>query len=90
MENRKTLALLFVAAIASLGMSIGSAFAATPGTWVGEAEFGTFDLVVNAQGTGIERVDFQFSAFTCGLVTINGGIGFTPSAAWPISILAWS
>ena len=83
--NKQTLKLLFLATVTSIGLNVVPAFAATGGTWVGAAEFGTFDLEVNVQGIGIERVDFQFSAFTCGPVTISGGIGFTPSAAWPIS-----
>jgi hypothetical protein len=85
MATKQALKLLFVAAITLIGLNLAPAFAATPGTWVGTAEFGTFDLVVNAQGTGIEKITYHFSAFTCGPVTISGGIGITPGTAWPIS-----
>ena len=50
MAYKKTLKLLFVATITLIGLNLAPAFAATPGTWVGMAEFGTFDLEVNAQG----------------------------------------
>jgi hypothetical protein len=85
MAYKKTLKLLFVAAITSISLNLAPAFAATPGTWVGVAEFGTFDLEVNAQGTGIEKITYDFSLFNCGPVTISGGIGITPGTAWPIS-----
>ncbi|MFC1778438.1 hypothetical protein ACFL3I_14060, partial [Pseudomonadota bacterium] len=85
MENRKTLALLFVAAIASIGMSIGSAFAATPGTWDGTADFGTFELVVNTNGSGIEKINYSFLNWTCGPVTKSGSPSATQDPAWPIS-----
>ena len=85
MAYKKTLRLLFVAAITLIGLNLAPAFAATPGTWVGMAEFGTFDLEVNAQGTGIEKITYHFSSFSCGGVIISGGIGITPGTAWPIS-----
>jgi hypothetical protein len=83
--NKQTLKLLFFATVTSIGLNIVPAFAATPGTWVGAAEFGTFDLVVNAQGTGIEQIDYHFSAFTCGPDTIDIAIRVTVSTPWPIS-----
>ena len=85
MESGKTLSLLFVAAIASIGMSIGSAFAATAGTWDGTAEFGTFELDVNTSGSGIERINYSFSNWTCGPITKSGGLSITHDPAWPIS-----
>ena len=85
MAYKKTLRLLFVAAITLIGLNLAPAFAATPGTWVGIAEFGTFDLEVNAEGTGIEKITYHFSSFSCGGVIISGSIGITPGTAWPIS-----
>lgn len=85
MANKKALRLLFVAAITSIGLNIAPVFAVTPGTWVGIAGFGTVDLEVNAQGTGIEKITYHFSSFTCGPVTMSGGIGITPGTAWPIN-----
>ncbi len=70
MAKRYTLRLL-AAAIISIGLYSASAFAATPGTWVGTGEFGTFELVVNAAGTGIEKFTLKFSAFTCGISTTS-------------------
>ena len=81
MGYKKTLRLLFVAAITLIGLNLAPAFAATPGTWVGIAEFGTFDLEVNAQGTGIEKITYHFSSFSCGGVIISGGLGITPGTA---------
>ena len=85
MANKLTLTLLFLAAITSFGISIGPVFAATPGTWNASAEFGSFELVVNASGTGIERINYSFSNWTCGPVRISGGIGITPGTPWPIT-----
>ena len=84
MVNRNTLALLFLAAITSFGMSIGFAFAATPGTWSASAEFGTFELVVNNDGTAIKKINYSFSNWTCGPITMSGGIEMTPGTPWPI------
>jgi hypothetical protein len=83
--NKQTLKLLFLATITSIGLNIVPAFAATPGTWVGEAEFGTFALVVNAQGIGIEQIDYGFSAFTCGPGTFSNTIDVTTGGGWPFS-----
>jgi hypothetical protein len=85
MANKQTLKLLFVAAITSIGLNVVPAFAVTPGTWVGAAGFGTFDVVVNAQGTGIEKITYHFSSFACGQGTLSGGMGITPGTPWPIS-----
>ena len=66
MVNKNTLALLLAAAINSFGLSLSPAFAATPGTWVGTAEFGTFELVLNAEGTRILILNYDFSNGICG------------------------
>lgn len=86
MANKLTLRLLFLAALTSIGLNIVPAFATTPGKWVGAAEFGTFDLFVDADGTGIEKIVYHFSDFTCGSTMTNGGISVTPSNPWPISM----
>lgn len=85
MVIRKALTLLFLAAITSFGISIGSAFAATPGTWIASAEFGTFELTVNAGGTGIEKIKYGFTSWTCGPIRMSGGIEITPGTPWPIT-----
>jgi len=85
MLNKNKLTLLFLAAIVSFGLFTTPTFAATPGTWAGTAEFGTFDLDVNAAGTGIEKISFHFASWTCGSVTMSGGVGITPGTPWPIS-----
>ena len=85
MANTKALTLLWVTAIISIGLFVTPAFAATPGTWNGTAEFGTFELDVNSAGTGIEKITYQFSSWTCGPVTMSGGVGITPGTPWPIT-----
>jgi hypothetical protein len=83
---RHTFRLLFVAAITSIFLFTAPTFAATPGTWVGIAEFGTFEIVVNGAGTGIEQIKYKFSNYSCGIVTY-GDFTVTVSRAstWPIS-----
>jgi hypothetical protein len=44
MANKQTRMLLITAAITSINLYLTPAFAATPGTWTGIAEFGTFEL----------------------------------------------
>ena len=90
MANKQTLNLLFVAAIASIGIYIPPAIAATPGTWKGTADFGTFELVVNADGTGIERSDYNFSEWNCGPPPWAGGWGDLRPGGWEISGGAFS
>ena len=85
MAIKKTLTLLWVTAVTSIGLFVLPAFAATPGTWDGTAEFGTFELEVNSAGTGIENITYHFSEWTCGSVKMSGGIGITPGTSWPIS-----
>jgi hypothetical protein len=63
---KNTLTLLVAVIIASLGLSLSPAFAATPGTWVGTAGFGTFELVLNAEGTRILILNYNFSNGICG------------------------
>ena len=90
MVIRKALTLLFLAAITSFGISIGSAFAATPGTWNASAEIGTFELTVNPGGTGIEKIKYNFSNWICGSTGMSGGIEITPITPWPISGVEFS
>jgi hypothetical protein len=84
MANKPTRMLLIAAAITSINLYLAPAFAATPGTWTGIAEFGTFELVVTSGGTAIEKISYSFSDWTCGPVTMNGGVGITPGTPWPI------
>ena len=85
MVKKLTPTLLFVAAVISIGLNMVPAFATTPGKWVGAADFGTFDLVVNAEGTGVEQISYDFSNFNCGSTTLTQGVLVTPSRPWPIS-----
>jgi hypothetical protein len=43
----------------------------TAGQWSGTAGFGEIDLVVNAEGNGIEEVTIVFEDYKCGVVTSN-------------------
>ena len=43
----------------------------TAGEWSGTAGFGEIDLVVNAEGNGIEEVTIAFEDYKCGIVTSN-------------------
>ena len=91
MANKHSLKLLFLATFTSIVLNAVPSFAATPGIWVGEAEFGTFDLVVNAQGTGIEKITYNLSDWTCGSFTFfSATISVTPPVPWPISDGAFS
>ena len=72
MANKRTFTLLFAAVIISIGFSTAPAFAATPGTWKGTAEFGLFELVVTADGTGIETAKYNLSEWECGGLTQSG------------------
>ncbi|MFC1960427.1 hypothetical protein ACFLYO_06925 [Chloroflexota bacterium] len=46
----------------------------TPGIWQGTAEFGTFELTVNPEGTGVSYISFTFEDYTCGGNTLSGGM----------------
>ena len=53
------------------------------GSWSAQADFGTFTLTVNSGGTAVTNISYSFSDFSCGGVTINGGLGVTSS--WSIT-----
>ncbi len=59
-------------------------------TWIGSADFGTFDLVLSADGTGVEKVAYHFSEWTCGPTTVSGGVSTEPSTPWAIQDDAFS
>ena len=42
------------------------------GDWRGTAEFGVFMLTINAEGTGVPYISFDFDAYACGGSTLSG------------------
>ena len=52
------------------------------GIWTGKAEFGGIEFAVNAQGTAITKITFNFSDWTCGPTTMSGGISIGQDSEW--------
>ena len=90
MANKQTLTLLSVAAIIFIGFGTAPAIAATPGTWESTAEFGLFELVVTADGTGIETAKYNLSEWECGGLTQSGQREVSWNTPRPISDGAFS
>lgn len=84
MAERITFRLLFVAAIALIVFYTVPAFAATPGTWEGTGSGYTFEIKVNAAGTGISQLMLRWSGFSCGPVTYVSG-SETHGSTWSIT-----
>ncbi len=55
------------------------------GDWHCTADFGEFTLTVNSASTHINKVSYSFSSWSCGPVTISGGVAFGKNPGWPIS-----
>lgn len=55
------------------------------GDWAVDTDFGTFTFTVDASGTSVDQVAYQFSSFTCGSVTHSGGITVSRPDGWPIT-----
>ena len=96
MANRKSFTLLFVAAITSIGLYTGFAFAAAPGTWVGEAEFGKFEFKLGPGPVDafywqrISQADFYWTEWNCGPAPPSDYVGLRPYGGWVISDGAFS
>jgi parallel beta-helix repeat protein len=56
-----------------------------PGEWRGSAEFGEFVFTVNNNSTGISKISYHFSNWTCGPITRSGGVSFSHTPHWPIT-----
>ena len=54
------------------------------GEWSASPSFGDLSFEVNAAGTAIMEVGFQFSSFRCGSITWSGGVTVSRSSGWPI------
>jgi len=54
-----------------------------PGKWRGSAEFGEFVFIVN-NSTGISKISYNFSNWTCGPTTRSGGVSISHTH-WPIT-----
>lgn len=55
------------------------------GDWTAPAEFGTFIITVNSDGTQITKLSTTFSNYSCGGISQSGTITTEPSPGWPIS-----
>jgi uncharacterized protein (TIGR02145 family) len=55
------------------------------GEWVINTGFGKLVFTLDASGTTITKMDYLFSNFTCGPVTLNGGLTISPVPAWPVT-----
>ncbi len=55
-----------------------------PGKWRGSAEFGEFVFIVNNNSTGISKISYNFSNWTCGPTTRSGGVSISHTH-WPIT-----
>jgi len=53
------------------------------GDWVASTDYGKLVFTVDATGTKITKMSYQFSNWGCGPGTVSGSI--TASASWPIS-----
>jgi hypothetical protein len=53
------------------------------GDWVATTDYGKLVFTVDATGTKITKMSYQFSNWTCGPGTVSGSI--TASASWPIT-----
>ena len=56
-----------------------------PGEWRGSAEFGEFVFIVNNNSTGISKISYNFSNWTCGPTTRSGGVSISYTPHWPIT-----
>jgi hypothetical protein len=55
--------------------------------WMASTDFGKLTLVMNPSRTGIAKVSFDFSDFTCGPITQSGSFAVSKlnSQSWPIT-----
>ena len=90
MANRQTFILLSVAAISLICFCVVPVIADTPVSWFGKTEFGKFELVLNADGSGISELHIDMPDWNCGPDTYSDYIGSTPVFPWPINDGAFS
>ena len=55
------------------------------GEWGGSSGFGEIELVVNSDGTGIEKIGLYFDDFTCGIATFTDFTLEVSGFVWAIS-----
>lgn len=53
------------------------------GEWTARAEFGEFTFTVNDDASAITEMSYNFSDWSCGGVTLSGGMAFS-GQWWPI------
>jgi hypothetical protein len=56
-----------------------------PGTWAAPTDFGTMEFIVNDSSTGITKVTYHFSDFSCGETPFSGTLGVSTPTSWPIT-----
>lgn len=56
-----------------------------PGTWIGEAGFGSLKLELDSSGKKIEKIKYTFEDFSCDGVIRNGSIKVSNQYGWKIS-----
>ncbi len=54
------------------------------GEWIINASFGTYTFTIDSTGTKIPKVYYVFSNWSCGPVTISGGVNINRDPPWPI------
>ena len=57
-----------------------------PGTWTVATGFGTLEFVVDSSSTGITKVSYHFSDFSCGGIPFSGTLSVSKTTPpWPLS-----
>ena len=54
------------------------------GKWTASTDFGILEFTVNTTGTGITKITYGFSNFSCGGIPISGIISNEQTPPWPI------
>ena len=55
------------------------------GDWTINTDFGKLVFTVDGSGLTISKMDYLFSSFKCGPVTVSGGITISQTPPWPIT-----
>lgn len=55
------------------------------GDWTATTGFGSLDFQVNQESTAITSIKYNFSSWTCGIVTLSGSVGISSPSGWAIS-----
>jgi hypothetical protein len=79
----QSISVLILAALLLAGCGGATAKSPAPGEWVATTDFGKLVFTVDATGTKITMMSYQFSNWTCGPTTNSGTIGVTHE--WPIT-----